>query len=200
MPDKESANVLDDDMFARIFAESDADTHARQTDAAEPVKKIRAPSSTTRSVLRNFPTVFVDIAKLEFREAKNGTDAVVAYLGCFCPGVMENSTFRSMLTPAQKNLIRNHSSSMYTDMVDRLRELKKKMDKLSGDVSFLQIIALFTLYDRLGLRESSFSLDSVGGADLLDGGRFLEFYDQMEQAAKELSKRKAARDGRPFGF
>ena len=74
------------------------------------------------------------------------------------------------------------------------------MDKLSSEHQLLQVVTLYTLYDRLGLRESSFAVDSLNGVDLEDNGRFLEFVEQMEAAAKALKARKAARDGRPLDF
>lgn len=190
--------AMSDDMFSAIFGSDEpSEPEAEQE---KPAKRIMAPASDKTSVLRNVPTVIVKIARLEFPDAKNNTDAVVAYLCCFCPGIMENNSLREMLTVDQKELIRSHPESSYTTTANRLLQLKKKMDKLSSEHQLLQVVTLYTLYDRLGLRESSFAADSLNGVDLEDNGRFLEFVEQMEAAAKALKARKAARDGRPLDF
>lgn len=191
---------LDDVTFSRLFGDEDVQEQAAAEPAHPPGRKMRAPSSDKLSVLRNFPTVLVKIARMEFPEAKNNTDAVVAYLCCFCPELMENNSLRQVLTLDQSALIKEHPESSYTTMASRMLAIKKKLDNLSNDALFLQAITLYTLYDRLGLRMESPDFSAVEGVDLEDRGHFLEFFEQMEKAVQSLKARKAAKDGRPLNF
>lgn len=212
--DSLDTDALDDSLFADpkekgVGKSSDTertqvekDGRIRSSDMLDepPAKKVRAPASDKFSCIRGFPAVIVRIARIEFPEAKNNTDALVAYMCCFCPDLMENASLLQMLTDDQKYLIKGHPDNSYTTVSSRLLDMKKKLDKLSNDHMFLETVGLFTLYDRLGLRMSDLHPDSLTGLDLDDNGRFLEFFSQMEKAVASLKERKASRDGRPFNF
>lgn len=190
---------MDDDLFNEL---ADMDGSEEQESVSDqPAKKIRAPSSDKFSILRGIPTVITMIARNEFPDAKSNTDAVIAYLCCFCPEVAENPSVRTLLTPDQKSLVKEHREGAYTSMLIRLLTVGKKLDRMSRELSMTQALCMYLMYDRLGLRmHENVDPDTMKGCEMDDNGRFMEFYSMMEEICKEFHKRKSAKDGRPFGY
>lgn len=175
----------------------------RGTDNAAGVPRLRAPASEQFSVLRNVPKVMIQIARQEFPDAANNTDAFVAYLFCYCPGFAENNTMRKMLTDAQSDLINHHADSAFMSVATRVTDLKKKMDKLANDNWMLKMLMLYLLYDQLGMNTSStfqFSKENMDQFDITDNGGLLDFADLMDKSVDDFKRRKITRDGRPYNF
>lgn len=214
--------------FERIFGSDTAasDEQAVQISApaeqAKPVTKskpkpgyyhtARRPVTAAQggkvSVLRNFPAALTRLAKIEFPDAKTNTDAIVAYMYCFCPELQDNQDLRSMFTVHQWDLIKHHDGGSYAQLSDRVLANKKKLDQLLVRTSVTEMLAAYVLYDRLGFRFEDIAhganMDAVVSDDiervLEDKGRFMEFIQAVERYLKEFKARKDAIEGRPDGF
>lgn len=160
-----------------------------------------AYSSDKFSVVRDVPKVIIQMAKGAFPEAKSQTDALVAYLYCYCPEIAANNSLKGVLTAAQKELIREHEGGAYADMASRLLDIKKKLDAQTADNALMKMLLCHIVYDRFGFKDCNPDHDDISEVDFFErNGLLIDFAIMVEQAAKEFRQRKNVKTGRPFDF
>lgn len=194
---------LSDEEFSSMFADDDGDAKEGRvrSDRSERLRNVTAPVSDSLSVLRNFPTVIAYIARQEFPEAKNNTDAIVAYMVCFCPEVADNNSLKYVLTPAQKELIDRHQNGSFSDMSSRMRTVAKKLDGQKSDIESMKMMLYYLVYNVFGFRECNPRPDMLGDVDYMEhNGRLMDFADITDKAAVDFRKRRDNRKGRPGNF
>lgn len=165
------------------------------------VNKTKVSDKVSFSILKKFPTSFIKIAQMEFPDAQNQTDAVVAYLYCNCPEVAMNNSATFALTDAQKQLIHDHEKNAFEDFNSRLQTLSKKIDKISDENLFIKMITLYHLYDRIGITDAHgnrYSPENAKNFDITDGGHFLDFADDMDAQQKNFKQQTNYRKGNPW--
>ena len=191
-----------DEIDAREIGQGeDTTADILQSKRAKKYKADAQKEADKKGFLRDFPVAMINIAKSEFPDAKNRTDALVAYLFCCSQQMNTNSLVTLSLTNAQKDLIRNHQKGVFEDYNVKLNSVLKKLDKLSNEHTFLEMIALYHLYERLGLgdiRGNRYMPDAPKSFDITDGGRLLDFEEHMKEQMKKYKDRIDYRDGKPW--
>lgn len=193
--DEIKTSLTEDDRLS-ISEDTTASNLAKENIAK--VKKLKAPkTSQAFSVLREVPQTIVKIAYAAFPAAKNQTDAVVAYLFCNCPEIAMSNEAIFALTDAQKALIQNYGESAFSDFSSKLKQMMKKLDKLSNENSFNEMMLAHFVYDYMAISTPNHKYRPENGKnfDITDNGRFLDFLDDMKLAWKKYKQQTDYRDG-----
>lgn len=179
--------------------ETGAKDDALSMDCGSSVNAV-SPACDGTSCVRDLPRVLLRLVRQAFPDARNNTDALVAFL-CTCnPVFLQNNSLRANLTQSQMDLIRRSPDNSYMTLIRRLDVLQDKLGALAKDHAFLKIVTLFTLFDRLGYRLFEFDTLPEGTFNLNEGGHFLEFLRKMESTVKEIDRVIKLQDGRPHNF
>ena len=167
-------------------------------------KRIAAPASDEYGILRKFPKELIGAARAKFPNANTNTDAVVAYMCCFCPEVMVNRQIKSSLSQEQLDLMKDFEGNDYKDIAERLLAIKKKMDNMQSDMDFLKTVVTFLVFDRTSQTDAPDMPDGYPGYkgwNPFEGNaKFLPFARQIEQAQKSYQQDRDKKDGRPLNF
>lgn len=162
--------------------------------------RMKSDKNPGQSILKSFPTSICVIARREFPNAKNNTDAVVAYMYVHCPELIESQRVKNELSPSQWDLIRDRKASSEGSVNDRLLALMKKSDSLSKDIDRIRLVVDYILYHRLSFEEINIGdLSQLNVNSILDRhDRFLSFERQMDDVHVQYKDIKDERDGRHF--
>lgn len=175
------------------------------TEVEQPVgKRVQASASEDYGVLRKFPKELVGVARAKFPTAKTNTDAIVAYMCCYCPDIVVNNNLKSSLTQDQLDLMKGFEGNDYKDIAERLLAIKKKMDNQQADIDFLKTVVTFLVFDRQGQTDGEDNASSYPGYKGWNpferNAKFLPFVRQIEQAQKSYQQDREKKDGRPLNF
>lgn len=146
------------------------------------------------SVVRNVPTIVLQQIRAEFPEATNQTDALMAYIVCHGDGpVVEKA--KLVLTDAQLDLIKSWGGSSYSDMVQQITTLAKRMESMKHTSDIIELMMSYIVFDRLGFRQGN--PGNPKDADLREDG-VMEILLKAEQQIDGFQNEKNNILGRPI--
>ena len=159
-------------------------------DEKKSSKKADAEKQTGTSQIRDFPRVLLAIARAEFPDASNNTDALAAY-------VLAKSGRANLDVPESvAELVKNwEGDKTLENMERRLSALTTQNAVLLGLMQEMELIMTFIAFDRLGYRQSVAS--DIRNVDFLENG-VTDLLERLREQTKALRKQEAIKNGRPI--
>ena len=170
-------------------------------------KRTKAADNGNYSVVREFPTFILRMARAAFPNATNNTDALVAYLATMCPDVQDSSDFNKYVTDNQKDLIDDANTGVYSELSDRMLMVKKKLDAMANNDTTIKLLLYLLVADRYNLSTKLTDSTGFGSKHDLSQESLGPFMDELyalstffDKESTEFSHIKSRRDGRPMNF
>lgn len=146
------------------------------------------------SVVRNVPTMVLQQIRAEFPDAANQTDALMAYIVCHGDGAVVDKA-KLVLTEAQMDLVKSWGGSSYSDIVQQISVIAKRMETMKHTSDIIEFLMSYIVFDRLGFRQSN--PRSVQEADLREDG-VMDVMIKAEQQVEGFQREKDNILGRPI--
>lgn len=145
---------------------------------------------TGTSQIRDFPKVLLSIARAEFPEASNNTDALGAY-------VLAKSGRANLDVPESvAELVKNwEGDKTLENMERRLSALTTQNAVLLGLMQEMELVMTFIAFDRLGYRQAVAS--DIRNVDFLENG-VADLIERLREQTKTFRKQEAVKNGRPI--
>lgn len=159
-------------------------------DEKKSAKKSESEKQTGTSQIRDFPRSLLAIARAEFPDASNNTDALAAY-------VLAKSGRPNIDVPESvSELVKNwEGDKTLENMERRLSALTTQNAVLLGLMQEMELIMTFIAFDRLGYRQSVAS--DIRNVDFLENG-VTDLLERLREQTKVLRKQEAIKNGRPI--
>lgn len=144
------------------------------------------------SVVRDVPKVLLTEMFREFPNARNQTDALVAYTICHSPGSLLDRALMD-LTQDQIDLINTWEGNAFSGIEEKLDKLAPTVQNIQRLVRVVEVLSAYMTYDRLGFRTSDpLTVEDVN----LNEESLLDFLVKMEGQSTGIQHEKDLMTGR----
>lgn len=145
---------------------------------------------TGNAQIRDFPRSLLTIARAEFPNASNNTDALAAY-------VLAKSGRANLDVPDEvAELVKDwEGDKTLENMEKRISALTTQNAVLLSMMQEMQLMMTFIAFDRLGYRQNV-SAD-IRSVDFLENG-VTDLLERLREQTKQLRKQEAIKNGRPI--
>ncbi len=145
---------FDDMMFSDDFDFDDVELISTSSTKA---KRHASPPGTVvdgkyvgeTSVVRDIPLMLMQRIRAEFPEAKNNTDALMAFIVCHGEGSVVD-VGKLALTPSQSSLVRGWGGNGYRDVTNKIEMVMQKAESIIQSTESLELLTTYLILDRLG--------------------------------------------------
>lgn len=163
---------------------------SQKSSGKKPTKKPDAEKQTGTAQIRDFPRSLLAIARAEFPDATNNTDALAAYL------LAKSGRSNLDVPESVSELVKNWEGDK------TLENMEKRMNALSGQMAIvmamlqeMELLTTFIAFDRLGYRQDVAT--DVRSVDFLESG-VTDLMARLREQTKLLRKQDAIKNGRPI--
>lgn len=153
-------------------------------------KSIDDRPQTGTAQIRNFPKSLLAIARAEFPEASNNTDALAAYV------LAKSGKTNLDVSDTVVELVKNwDGDKTLENMEKRLSALTTQNAVLLNMLQEMELVTTFIAFDRLGYRQDVAS--NIRSVDFLENG-VTDLMERLREQTKILRKQEAIKNGRPI--
>lgn len=173
------------------------ETVAKKTDKSKSVTKAKSSDkvktkkiSKSKSFIRDFPKDLLAVAKAEFPEASNNTDALSAYIA------VKSDISVQGLPDSVQALVDAYEAPDYLQSInDRLSSLERQNTALVMILQELELGLSYLTFDYLGYRKEDAS--SARSVNFLENG-VSDLITRMREQAKQFRAQDNIKKGRPI--
>ena len=155
----------------------------------KPKQDAAKPQSSVVQI-RDFPRSLMAVARAEFPDATNNSDALAAYL------LAKSGRSNLDVPDSVSELVQNwEGDKTLENMEKRISALTGQMAIMLSLLQELELLMTFVTFDRLGYRQDMAA--DVRSVDFLESG-VTDLMARVREQAKQLRKQEAIKNGRPI--